>query len=344
MSKLLFALGISVIVMYALAYIPDTAYNFKKEAKQKANGTIDQVKNDFSSFANSFINSFSEEKTEANEITEEPVILADEANLEIHFIDVEQGDSTLIIADGHAMLIDAGYYQYGDKVTDYIDYQIGDIDYLDYVIATHPDADHVGGLSEVLATDRFGIGTVFFSPYDRDTGPMYYVEKAMNESGLIKTIPSTDSSYTLGNATFTFVGPVTTYEDSNESSLCIRLDYGSTSYLFCGDAGEKAEMDMIEAEKNLDCDVLKISHHGSKYSTCEAFLNATTPSFAVISVGESNDYFHPHATVLNQLRALDINTYRTDEQGSVMLISDGNAIQFNCAPSDSWKAGEGNWK
>lgn len=279
-----------------------------------------------------------ENNAEENEPAE--VIIGTEGDLEIHFIDVGQGDATLIMCGDDAMLIDAGYWDYGEGVEAYVDYQLED-NHLDYVIATHPDADHVGGLSEIFGSETLTCDKIFFSGYDRDTGTMYYVEEAMKEKGYISEVPSVGDTYNLGDAKFTIIGPVQMYEKCNDNSICILLEYGSTKYLFCGDAEELAEADMVEGIYNIDCDVLKISHHGSKTSTTPTFLAEVSPEYAVISVGENNEYFQPHATVLNLLRNYGINVFRTDEQGSVVCTSNGKEIKWNCMPSTSWQAGEG---
>lgn len=325
--SLVFILFISAVDLGSIK-IPIAIKDWKDKISdfvvEKTEGIVNTIKEDIS----------------AEEAEPAEVIIGTDENLEIHFIDVGQGDATLIICGDGAMLIDAGYYQYGESVEAYIDYQLED-NHLDYVIATHPDADHVGGLSEVFGSDVLTCGKIFFSGYDRDTGTMYYVEEAMQEKGYVAEVPSVGNTYTLGEATFTIIGPMQMYEECNNNSICIMLEYGSTKYLFCGDAEEMAEADMIAGNYNIDCDVLKISHHGSKTSTTPEFLAEVSPKYAVISVGEGNEYFHPHATVLNVLRNYGINVFRTDEQGSVVCTSDGSEIKWNCMPSTSWQAGEG---
>ncbi len=328
-------LSISVILVISLIdlgtiEIPLAVNNLRDKVSdfvvEKTEGFIDTIKEDISA--------------EGNKPAEVILETEEASELEIHFIDVGQGDATLIICGDDAMLIDAGYWEYGESVEAYVDYQLED-NHLDYVIATHPDADHIGGLSEIFGSESLTCDKIFVSGYDRDTGTMYYVEEAMREKGYVSEVPSVGDTYTLGEATFTIIGPMQMYEECNDNSICIMLEYGSTKYLFCGDAEEIAEADMIASGYDLDCDVLKVSHHGSKTSTTTNFVASTSPVYAVISVGEANEYFHPHATVLNVLRNYGINVFRTDEQGSVVCTSNGEEIKWNCMPSTSWQAGEG---
>lgn len=284
--------------------------------------------------------SISGESSENTDNASDVILGTNNGELEIHFIDVGQGDATLIKCGDDAMLIDAGYYEYGESVEAYVDYQLED-NHLDYVIGTHPDADHIGGLSEILGSDTLTCDKIFFSGYNRDTGTMYYVEEAMNKKGYSAEVPNVGEVYALGEATFCIIGPMQMYEECNDNSICILLTYGDTKYMFCGDAEELAEEDMIASYFDIDCDVLKISHHGSKTSTTQEFIAETSPTYAVISVGEGNEFFHPHATVLNLLRNYGINVFRTDEQGTVVCTSNGSEIKWNCMPSTSWQAGEG---
>ena len=106
-----------------------------------------------------------------------------------------------------------------------------------------------------------------------------------------------------------------------------------------GDAGEKPEIDLLESGYDLDIDVLKVGHHGSKYSSSKAFIDATTPEYSVISCGEDNEYGHPHAAALNNLRAAGTKLFRTDEQGSIIVVSDGTNLTWNAAPTETWLSG-----
>lgn len=258
------------------------------------------------------------------------------SSLEVHFIDVGQGDSTLIMCDGEAMLIDAGDNNQGTKVQNYI--QKRGIKQLKYVIGTHPDADHIGGLDVILY--KFDCDTVIMPKKENDTATYRDVVDAMNEKMYKQTYPIAGEQYLLGSAVFTILSPVKEYEDTNNSSVVIRLEHGNCSFLFSGDAEQSAEQDVLQNGIAVQADVLKVGHHGSKSSSSSAYLDAIEPTYAVVSCGEGNSYGHPHAETLNNLRSRGVQLFRTDEQGSIVATSDGNTLTWNCAPTESWKAGE----
>lgn len=257
--------------------------------------------------------------------------------LQVHFIDVGQGDSTLITCDGHAMLIDAGNNDKGTLVQNYIKKQ--GVKTLDYVIGTHPDADHIGGLDVIIY--KYECKQIFLPPVDNDTKTYAEVLSAIEERNYTYSCPEVGSTFYLGEAEFTLVAPNRDYgEDTNNWSIVLLLQNGSNRFLFTGDAEEDAEADMLENGIDLSADVLKVSHHGSSTATTQKFLDSVNPSYAVISVGADNRYGHPHAEVMNRLREKGVKVFRTDEQGSLIATSDGSKIAWNAGPEDSWKAGE----
>lgn len=264
-------------------------------------------------------------------------VFRDGSTLEVHFLDVGQGDATLIRCGEAAMLIDAGNNSWGDDVRDYLEYQgIGD---LDYVIGTHPDADHIGGLDVVM--EAFDCGTVIMPDYEKDTQTYTDVTDVMEERGYELTLPQVGTVYELGEAAFTIVAPNGEYGDNaNDYSVGILLEHGENRFLLTGDAEEDSEADMLDNGIDLSADVLKAAHHGSRTANTEAFLERVNPEYVVISCGEGNSYGHPHAEVLNRLREMGIKVFRTDEEGTVVATSDGAGITFNVPPSESWQAGE----
>lgn len=260
----------------------------------------------------------------------------DASGLEVHFIDVGQGDATLIKADGHAMLIDAGENDKGTAVQLYLQKQ--GVEQLDYLVLTHTDSDHIGG-ADVIVT-KFDIGQIFMSDFKKDNKTYRELMDSMKYRHMTFSTPEVGAEYELGSATFTVIAPNDTYEDANNSSMALILDYGDSSFLFSGDCEEEAEQDMLANGLNLDVDVYQVGHHGSKSSSTEEFLDAMSPEYAVISCEEGNSYGHPHAKTLNNLRARGIRVFRTDEQGSIIAYSDGTKIKWNCSPSESWQAGD----
>lgn len=255
--------------------------------------------------------------------------------LKVHFLDVGQGDCTLVQCGEHAMLIDAGENDSGTKIQAYLNSQ--GVTKLDYVIGTHPDSDHIGGLDVILY--KFDCGTVLMPDFKKDTKTYRDVLAAMESKRYRNTLPLPGAEYELGEAVFTIIAPNGTYETANDNSIGLLLRYGERTFLFTGDAEEEAEEDLVANGMDIDCDVYQAGHHGSKTSSSEALLNAASPAYAVISCGENNRYGHPHAQTLNNLRYRKIQVFRTDEQGTIVAKTDGTTITWNCAPSDSWKAG-----
>lgn len=261
----------------------------------------------------------------------------DGSGLEIHYLDVGQGDSTLILCDGHAMLIDAGDNDKGTAVQSYLEGQ--GVTALDYVIGTHPDADHIGGLDVVLY--KFDCQMVMMPDFEKDTRTYDDVVQTMKRKRYKNTLPEVGTVYELGSAVFTIVAPNGEYGgDANDYSVGILLQHGKNRFLFTGDAEEASEADMLENGIDLEADVFKASHHGSRTANTEEFLQTVDPDYVVISCGQDNSYGHPHAEVMNRLRAMGISVFRTDEQGTIVAYSDGTEITFNMSPDESWKAGE----
>lgn len=255
--------------------------------------------------------------------------------LEVHFLDVGQGDCTLIKYGEHAMLIDAGENDSGTKIQAYLNSQ--GVTRLDYVIGTHPDSDHIGGLDVIIY--KFDCKMVMLPDYKKDTKTYRDVLGAMNSKSYKNTLPEVGEQYSLGEAVFTIVAPNGTYDTANNSSIGLLISYGDRTFLFTGDAEEEAEQDIATNGIEIDCDVYQVGHHGSKTSSSEELLNAASPAYAVISCGEGNRYGHPHAQTLNQLRYRGIQVFRTDEQGTIVAKTDGVNIIWNASPSESWKAG-----
>lgn len=260
-----------------------------------------------------------------------------DSRLEVHFIDVGQGDATFISCDGYSMLIDAGNNDKGTAVWSYLKQQ--GVEKLDYVIATHPDADHIGGVDVVLY--KFDCGTVIMPEVENDTRTYEDVVQVIEEKDYPVAAPVVGEQYALGSAVFTIIAPNKDYgTDLNNSSVGILLEHGDNRFLLTGDAEEEAEADILANGIDISADVYKAGHHGSKTASTEEFLNAVNPEYAVISCGEENSYGHPHAEVLNRFRSMGIDVFRTDEQGTIVAVSDGRELTWNCTPSESWQAGE----
>ena len=246
--------------------------------------------------------------------------------MEVHFIDVGQGDATLVEVDDSTMLIDAGENNKGNLVKEYLENH--GITKLDYVIGTHPHSDHIGGLDTIL--DAFEVQKILLPNVVHTTKTFEEVLDTVERQNLKITAPQVGDHYYLGTASFTILGPSSdSYEELNNYSIAVKITFGDTSFLFAGDAEALSEREMLQTGLDLRADVLKLSHHGSAYSSCEEFLDAVSPTYAVISVGKDNEYGHPHPETLQAVAVHNIKLYRTDEQGSIVFSSDGQTISVN---------------
>ena len=247
--------------------------------------------------------------------------------LYVHYIDVGQGDSELVCCNGEYMLIDAGEPDASDAVLEYLDRH--GIDKLDYLVCTHGHSDHCGGLDAVV--ESLEVETVFTSPYADDSPSYEIFTDAVYNAGLELTVPELGESYRLGEASFSFIGPLEDYDNLNDDSLVMRLEYGDTSFLFTGDMTSKAEKDLINDGADLRCDVLKVGHHGSSGSSCYQFLYEAQPGIGVISCEKGNSYGHPHEETLSRLADADVTVCRTDLEGSIVIFSDGMKVERKAA-------------
>ena len=247
-----------------------------------------------------------------------------DGELQVWFLDVGQADASLLLCDGEAMLIDGGNVDDASYVVASLA-QYG-VTSLDYVINTHCDEDHVGGLAGVLA--RFPAEHVWSSTTEYGTRAFSNFLKYAGEQGKQVELPSAGDTFQLGGAEVTVLGPLRDYENNNENSIVLRVDYGDTSFLFTGDMGITAEDELVESGAKLDATVLKVGHHGSAGSTGYVFLREVMPEYGVISVGADNSYGHPTEAALSRLRDADVKLFRTDLQGVVHAVSDGKSVTF----------------
>ncbi len=263
-------------------------------------------------------------------------LAADTDKMEVHFIDVGQGDATLIKCGEHAMLIDAGDDSKGTAVQNYLKKQ--KVEKLDYLVLTHPDSDHIGGAPTIIT--KFEIKKVFVSNYEKDNKSYQKLIQALDDKDVNYLTPRVGWRYYLGTALITILAPNKEYDNPNDASVSLIIKNGDNKFLFSGDAGEDAEKDILDNDIDISADVYHVAHHGSKTSTSKEFFKAINPDYAVISCAEGNSYGHPHAETLNTLRTNGVKVYRTDEAGSIVATADGKQITFSVPASETWKAGE----
>lgn len=250
----------------------------------------------------------------------------------IHFLDVGQADSILLeLPNNEIMLIDAGNNSDGRKVVSYL--RDKGIDTIDYLIGTHPHADHIGGLDDVI--DNFEIGRIYLPQVIHTSKTFEDVLLAVQRKG--KKITPARAGVSILNESelkIYFLSPIRNdYDDLNHYSAVIKVDFLNKSFLFTGDAEIPNEEEMIEKYgSRLKSHVLKVGHHGSNTSTSEEFIEKVVPDYAVISVGKDNSYGHPSALVIQRLQNHGVKIYRTDLQGTIIARSDGQQILFNQDP------------
>ena len=240
-------------------------------------------------------------------------------SFKMHFLDVGQALSVLVECDGQYMLYDGGNVDDGSMVVAYLQNQ--GVEELQYVFCSHAHEDHVGGLAAALA--YFPANHVYSSVTEASTTCFKNFVKYTQQQGLQVEVPAVGTVWQLGSATVTQLGPVGQYSDTNDTSIVLRIDYGATSFLLTGDMEATAERDLVNSGANLNVDVLQVGHHGSSTSTSYVFLNAVLPEMGIISCGVDNKYGHPHEETLSILRDADVDVYRTDLLGTIVIGSDG---------------------
>lgn len=272
------------------------------------------------------------------------------ADLTVYFLDVWQGDSAIVSCDGEAMIIDGGLPGQSNKIYSFLENNLH-INNLKYVIATHPDNDHIGGLSAVLQ-EKFTVHSIYSPVTEYDSDPFNGLLKSAEKQRVKIKVPYNNDPVKLGGATVTIynVGKerkniVRSIIDkfaslsrrdepeeiaaNNDMSLVVRIVYKDVSFLFTGDIEAAAEQRLLlDSMVELSADVLKVAHHGSRGSSTYDFLEKVNPSYAIISCGKNNAYKHPSAETLKAIKDMDIELFRTDLQGDITFKTDGKNIEF----------------
>ena len=268
-------------------------------------------------------------ETTVPEETEPASILDPDAKkFSVHFIDVGQADCMLLECNGVYAMIDGGYDTTGHVTVEYLQ-KLG-VPEIELMIATHPHGDHIGGLPEVLA--NFPVRNVWSGPITYTNDYVRNFRAGVVAQRLTIQHPQPGDTFQLDEALITVLGPVKNYyEDANDLSLVVMVEFGDTKFLFTGDMEQLAEDDMLDywgEDMDFHADVLKVGHHGSYSSTHYRFLRAVLPTYGVICVGGNNEYGHPHRDPISRLQDAEVQIYRTDKMYDIVCTSDGVDIEF----------------
>lgn len=253
-----------------------------------------------------------------------------------HYIDVGQGDSEFIeLPDGKTMLIDAGTREGGNNTIKLIK-KLG-YKKIDFLIGTHPHSDHIGGLADVIKT--FDIGTIYMPEAVTQTSTYEYLLKTIKNKNKkitkakagIKIISSEEFDYSAE-----ILAPVSkSYESLNNYSVVVMLRYKNRKLLYMGDAEALVEKELLDRKTDLSADVVKVGHHGSNTSSSDAFVKSTGASYAIFSLGENNEYYHPHSKIVKRWKNAGASILRTDQCGTITICTDGDAISVKCEKKEA---------
>ena len=250
-------------------------------------------------------------------------------DFQIHFIDVGQADCILIKDGSSYALVDAGNNEDGPKIVKYLN-ELG-ITNIQYVFATHPHEDHIGGMDIIIKS--FTINHYYMIDIMLNNMTFTEITKSLEKKNMTYEIPEIGEVFKLENATIEVLWLDNDREDINKDSMILKVTYKNTSYMLTGDATTDSEKQILE--KDLKSNVLKVGHHGSKYSSSAQFLTKVHPEYAIISVGKENDYGFPKKVILDKLEYLNCKIYRTDLNGTIIVSSNGEDIDIVTKRTDT---------
>ena len=257
------------------------------------------------------------------------VIQEQSTSFKIYFVDVGEADCILINDNGIYTLIDGGNNDDGYKLVNYFK-GLG-IERFKYIIGTHAHEDHIGGLDNII--NNFEVEHFLMPETINNIKSYTDILKVLEKKNITYETPKIDDEYNINQSNYKIIYIGNDKEDLNENSIVLKLIYQNTSFLFTGDSPSYVEKSILS--KDIDSDLLKVAHHGSQYSTSAQFLKKVNPKYAVISVGNNNDYGFPKDVTIKKLEYLDVEIHRTDKEGTIIVNSDGNELYFENQKNDT---------
>jgi competence protein ComEC len=260
-------------------------------------------------------------------------IADNDGKLSVYFLDVGQGDSTLVLFSNKSILIDAGEADMGDRVVS--DLQALGVRRIDLLVATHPHSDHTGGMQKVLAA--FPVGQVLDSGLPHTSSTYEHFLETIEQKNIPYRVAEQGQTIDIDPALTIFVlsPPKERFgDDPNTNSIVLRISYGTVAFLMAGDMGGECENALVKSGYPLDARILKVGHHGSYSSTSSLFLERVRPETAIIMVGKDNPYGHPHKETLDLLKRYGVAVYRTDLDGTIVIRSDGISYSVKTESTD----------
>lgn len=321
-KSLLFLMTIIIFVLSLLGCSSTNTLDNKEEILNASNVEVVELEN---------------EEVEKDTITERNIEKSIAQNnktdvgklLRVHFLNVGQADSTFIEFGSKTMLVDGGETKSSNDIIKYIE-ALG-YSKIDYVIATHPHADHIGGLPKII--DYFDIGEIFMPNVMHTTKTFENLLYSIQSKGKGLSTPSPGDTLKIDDSNIVFLSPQNKeYDNLNNYSIAFRIDHGRRSFILTGDAEKEPETEMINSGINLKTDVLKLGHHGSDTSSTEGFIKATNPSYSVISIGEGNKYGHPNQTIIDRLIRHNSKILMTYKEGTIIFETDGEELRYKSIP------------
>ena len=271
-------------------------------------------------------NNIQERKTDN---TKDVILETDKVPFQIQFLDVGEADCILIKNNNSYALVDAGNNEDGKKIVAYFK-DLG-ITQFNYVFATHPHEDHIGGMDDIIK--NFIVKEYYIIDMELDIMTYKEIITILNKKNIAYKIPKIGQIFYLDDASIEVLWLDNDIEDINKDSMILKVQYKNTSYLLTGDATIDSEKEILD--KDIKSDVLKVGHHGSKYSSSAKFLQKVHPQYAIISVGKDNDYGFPKKVILDKLEYLNATIYRTDLNGTIIVSSNGEAINIETKITDT---------